>query len=92
MTEEKHSHLIRLDGKVVRDGKCPLKKMILCEDCNDYDGWGINIREHRADIYCKNPRIIDDSKLTLIPIKKKKWSLFIDIIKGERKNTNQMLY
>ena len=84
------SHLIRLDGKVVRDGKCPLKKTILCENCEDYDGWGINIRLHKADIYCKNPKIVDGSKLTLFPIiykKKKEKRKFINLIR-RKKNAN----
>ena len=93
MNEENYNtHLVQLKGKVVRDGKCPLKKTILCEDCEDYDGWGIDLKAHRTDIYCKNPRIIDSNKLTLIPMsnkkKQKRWSLFIDLIKGERKNGN----
>ena len=60
-------NLVRLNGKVVRDGKCPLKKGILCENCKDYDGWGIDIKKHRPDIYCKNPKIIDGNMLTLTP-------------------------
>ena len=86
--EESNIHLVKLKGKVVRDGKCPLKKIILCENCEDYDGWGISIHEHNADIYCKNSRIIDGSKLTLFPVinkkkKEKKW--FINLI-GRKKN------
>ena len=78
MNEEEHNmHLVRLKGKVVRDGSCPLKKGILCEDCEDYDGWGIDIGEHRSDIYCKNPRIVDGTMLTLVPQtnnkKRQKW-------------------
>lgn len=74
--EESNIHLTQLKGKIVRSGDCPLNKFILCEDCEFYDGWGVDYVDYEVHVYCNNPNIIDSAKLSLIPevnIEKRKY-------------------
>ena len=68
--EESNIHIIQLEGKIVRKNECPLKKKILCEECEFHDGWSVDAINYKVHIFCTNPNIIDSSKLTLLPIKK----------------------
>ena len=63
--EESNIHLTQLKGKIIRDTGCPLKKLILCEDCEFYDGWGVDTVNYETHIYCTHPNIIDIKKLKL---------------------------
>ena len=78
--EESNIHLVRLNGKVIREGECPLKKLIPCEKCEFYDGWGVDLINYRAEVWCTSPKIVDGSKLVLFGVKetveetkKRKW-------------------
>lgn len=76
--EENNSHLTRLKGKIIRNENCPLGKLILCENCEFYDGWGIDVEDGKAHIYCTNENIVDANRLNITlekenkKIKKKK--------------------
>lgn len=63
--EETGIHLTKLKGKIIRDGNCPLKKIIACEDCKFYDGWGVDTIEYEVHVYCNHPNLIDTKKLKL---------------------------
>lgn len=62
---EEDNHLVRIEGKIIRDGDCPLKKTISCEDCEFFDGWGFDIAKTLAVIYCTNKNILDGNYLKL---------------------------
>lgn len=57
--------MVVLEGKIIRKGKCPVNKSIPCEDCEHYDGWGIDIKNHKIEIWCFNNNIIDAKIITL---------------------------
>jgi len=57
--------MVALKGKIVRLGECPLKKLIECEDCEYYDGWGVDIKNHRLSIWCFNNNIVDGKTIQL---------------------------
>ena len=58
-------HLVQLSGKIILNENCPVKKTILCENCEFYDGWGVDTVNYEIHIYCNNSRIIDGKKLEL---------------------------
>jgi len=70
--EESNIHLTKIKGKIIRDVDCPLKKSILCEDCDFYDGWGVDTVNYEVHVYCNHPNIINAKKLKLDGIYYKK--------------------
>jgi len=88
---DSNGQLTKLKGKIIRDNDCPLKKKILCENCENYDGWGFDIKSFEFDVYCNHPNIIDFGKVNLYNItnkkKPKKRKTLIEIIKWLLKTT-----
>lgn len=57
--------LTKLKGIIKRDDICPINFKD-CNDCQYYDGWGIDLKTFEIDIYCYYSIIIDCKDLELI--------------------------